>query len=175
MRYHNITKNDMLNGMGIRVVLWVAGCIHACPGCHNPITHDINGGIIFNEEAKQEIFDELKKDYVDGITYSGGDPFHPLNALEIGKLIQEIAEKFPNKNQWLYTGYLFEEIKHYDFIKNLDVICDGKFEIKLFSRNLKWVGSSNQRVIDVKKTINNNKIILFDTQFDGNPTLKSYR
>ncbi|EGZ31749.1 anaerobic ribonucleoside-triphosphate reductase activating protein [Malacoplasma iowae] len=175
MRYHNITKDDMLNGYGIRTVLWVAGCEHNCPGCHNPITHDINGGIVFDVSAKQEIFEELKKDYVSGITYSGGDPLHPINANEIGELIKEIAVKFPNKNQWLYTGYMFEDIIKYDFIKLLDVVCDGKFEIKLFDRNLKWVGSSNQRVIDVKKTISQNKIVLFDDNFDGNPTLKSYK
>ena len=79
MRYHNITKDDMLNGSGLRVVLWVAGCGHHCPGCHNPITHDPNGGIPFDDAAKEEIFAELKKDYINGITFSGGDPLHPVN------------------------------------------------------------------------------------------------
>ena len=80
MRYHNITKDDMLNGDGLRVVLWVAGCNHCCKECHNPITWDPNGGLEFDEAAKQEIFDELEKDYIHGITFSGGDPLHIANA-----------------------------------------------------------------------------------------------
>lgn len=162
MRYHNITKDDMKNGIGLRVVLWVAGCEHNCQGCHNYITHDINGGILFDEEAKEEIFEELSKDYINGITYSGGDPLHKKNRVEIGNLITEIRDKFPNKTQWLYTGYKWEEIKELPFIKHLDVICDGKFEIKNFSPKKHWVGSSNQRVIDVKKSLEENKIILFE-------------
>ena len=74
MRYHNITKDDMLNGEGLRTVLWVAGCSHHCPQCHNPVTWDINGGLVFDEQAKEELFEELKKDYVSGVTFSGGDP-----------------------------------------------------------------------------------------------------
>lgn len=81
MRYHNITKDDMLNGEGLRTVLWVAGCSHHCPQCHNPVTWDINGGLVFDEQAKEELFEELKKDYVSGVTFSGGDPLH----LETGK------------------------------------------------------------------------------------------
>ncbi len=162
MRYHNITKDDMLNGYGLRVVLWVAGCTHHCPGCHNPITHDINGGIPFDEAAKEEIFKELDKDYVDGITFSGGDPLHPLNVNDIGELVAEINAKYPNKTKWLYTGYLYEDIASIPFIPMLDVICDGCFEIDKFDPQLHWVGSSNQRVIDVKKTINEGRVILFN-------------
>ena len=162
MRYHNITKDDMLNGYGLRVVLWVAGCTHHCLGCHNPITHDVNGGILFDETAKEEIFEELAKDYVDGITFSGGDPLHPLNVNTIGELVAEINAKFPTKTKWLYTGYLYEDISSLPFIPMLDVVCDGKFEIDKFDPQLHWVGSSNQRVIDVKKTIDEGRIILFN-------------
>ncbi len=162
MRYHNITKDDMLNGYGLRVVLWVAGCTHHCLGCHNPITHDVNGGILFDEAAKEEIFEELAKDYVDGITFSGGDPLHPLNVNTIGELVAEINAKFPTKTKWLYTGYLYEDISSLPFIPMLDVVCDGKFEIDKFDPQLHWVGSSNQRVIDVKKTIDEGRIILFN-------------
>lgn len=164
MRYHNITKDDMLNGYGMRVVLWVAGCNHHCPGCHNPITHDINGGILFDENAKKELFAELEKDYIDGITFSGGDPLHPLNQDEMGVLIAEINAKFPNKTKWLYTGYKFEEISSLSFISLLDVVCDGRFEKAKFDPKLHWVGSSNQRVIDVKKTILAKRIILFEDE-----------
>ena len=104
MRYHNITKDDMLNGEGLRTVLWVAGCSHHCPQCHNPVTWDINGGLVFDEQAKEELFEELKKDYVSGVTFSGGDPFHLENREEIGALAKEIREKFPDKTIWLYTG-----------------------------------------------------------------------
>ena len=94
MRYHNITKDDMLNGDGLRVVLWVAGCEHHCPNCQNPVTWDINGGLEFDEAAKKEIFDELEKNYVSGITFSGGDPLHTQNRKDVGALIEEIKEKF---------------------------------------------------------------------------------
>lgn len=162
MRYHNITKGDMLNGYGLRVVLWVAGCSHHCPGCHNPITHDCNGGIPFDESAKEELFKALELDYIDGITFSGGDPLHPVNVNEIGELVAEINAKFPNKTKWLYTGYRFEEIQSLPFISMLDVICDGRFEIDKYDAKLHWVGSSNQRVIDVKKTFDEGRIILFE-------------
>ena len=85
MQYHNITKDDMLNGDGLRVVLWVAGCGHACPGCHNPITWDAEGGLLFDQAAKAELFTELGKDYISGITFSGGDPLFPGNREEISK------------------------------------------------------------------------------------------
>ena len=94
MRYHNITKDDMLNGDGLRVVLWVAGCEHHCPNCQNPVTWDINGGLEFDDAAKKEIFDELEKNYVSGITFSGGDPLHTQNRKDVGALIEEIKENF---------------------------------------------------------------------------------
>lgn len=162
MRYHNITKDDMLNGYGMRVVLWVAGCGHACPHCQNPITHDPRGGIPFDENAKEEIFKELEKDYIDGITFSGGDPLHPLNVNDISELVKEIDLRFPNKTKWLYTGYTYESIKELDFIPLIDVVCDGRFEIDKFDPQLHWVGSSNQRVIDVKKTIAKGEVVLFN-------------
>ena len=90
MRYHNITKDDMLNGDGLRAVLWLAGCEHHCKGCQNPITWDPKGGIEFDEGAKAELFELLEKDYISGITFSGGDPLAPYNAPEVGKLIEEI-------------------------------------------------------------------------------------
>ena len=162
MRYHNITKDDMLNGSGLRVVLWVAGCSHHCPGCQNPITHDPNGGIPFDENAKEELFAELRKDYIAGITFSGGDPLHPLNVNEIGELVAEINAEFPHKTKWLYTGFTWEQISGLPFISMLDVVCDGRFEIDKFDPKLHWVGSSNQRVINVKATKREGRIVLFE-------------
>ena len=106
MRYHNITKDDMLNGDGLRVVLWVAGCEHHCPNCQNPVTWDINGGLEFDEAAKKEIFDELEKNYVSGITFSGGDPLHTQNRKDVGALIEEIKEKFSRIKPFGFTAVM---------------------------------------------------------------------
>lgn len=160
MNYHDITKDDMKNGDGLRVVLWVSGCSHHCKGCHNPITWDACGGIKFDDNAKQEIFEQLNQPHISGITFSGGDPLMEQNREDVGNLIKEIKQKYPHKTIWLYTGFLFEEIKMLDFVPLIDVLVDGKFELEKRNVNLEWVGSSNQRVIDVKQTLQNDKIIL---------------
>ena len=160
MRYHNITKDDMLNGDGLRVVLWVAGCEHRCPNCQNPITWDINGGLDFDESAKKEIFDELDKDYISGITLSGGDPLHTLNRKDTGALIEEIAEKFPNKTIWVYSGYEWQDVKDLPFMKYVDILVDGEFVEKMKDNRIPWRGSSNQKVIDVKKSLEIGKMVL---------------
>ena len=161
MRYHNITKDDMLNGEGLRTVLWVAGCSHNCPQCHNPVTWDINGGLVFDEAAKEELFDELKKDYISGVTFSGGDPLHVENREEIGKLAKEIRETFPDKTIWLYTGYQWEQIQKLELIQYLDVLVDGRFVEELKDNALPWKGSENQRVIDVQMTRKLGKVVLY--------------
>ena len=110
MRYHNITKADMLNGEGLRVVLWVSGCSHHCHACQNAFTWDPFDGLEFDESAKKELFDELEKPWCSGITFSGGDPLFYGNREEIRKLVVEIFQKFPEKTIWLYTGYTWEEL-----------------------------------------------------------------
>ncbi len=160
MFYHNITHDDMLNGDGLRVVLWVAGCVHHCKGCQNPITWNPNGGISFDENAKKEIFAELNKSYISGVTFSGGDPLHKNNVDEVTALAKEIKEKYPNKTIWLYTGYLYEDIKDLPIMDFIDVLVDGSYIEKLKDTKLKWKGSSNQRVIDVKETLKTGNIIL---------------
>ncbi len=161
MNYHNITKDDMLNGEGLRVVLWVAGCSHHCKGCHNPITWDAKQGLPFDQNAKQELFNELKKDYVSGITFSGGDPLYESNIEPITNLAKEIKELFPTKTIWLYTGFKYEEICNLEIIHYVDVLCDGKFELDKKDEKTHWVGSTNQRVINVKQTLNQGKIVLY--------------
>ena len=148
MNYHNITKCDMLNGEGVRVVLWVSGCVHACPNCHNQQTWNPNSGIPFDDEALKEIYAELENPYVDGITFSGGDPLHPLNYNTVLWLCNQIKLKFPNKNIWLYTGYSLDTVKliYSDILEYADVIVDGKFIEALKSPDKHWVGSSNQRI-----------------------------
>ena len=153
MRYHNITKDDMLNGDGLRVVLWVSGCSHCCKECHNPITWDPAGGILFDESAKKEIIGQLDKPYISGITFSGGDPLHAANRLDVRNFIVEIKEKYPEKTIWLYTGDIWENIVHYSIMPYIDVLVDGEFQIHKKDNKLLWKGSSNQRVIDVKKTL----------------------
>lgn len=163
MRYHNITKDDMLNGDGLRTVLWVAGCSHGCRGCHNPVTWDICGGLEFDEEAKKELFDELEKSYISGVTFSGGDPLHMGNREETGALIHEIREKYPDKSIWVYTGFDWDEIKDLPYITDVDVVVDGKFIEEQKDSTLHWKGSSNQRVIDVKPTLKKGEIVLHET------------
>ena len=160
MRYHNITKDDMLNGDGLRTVLWVAGCSHGCKNCHNPVTWDICGGIPFDEAAKKELFEALEPDYVSGITFSGGDPLHMQNRGEVGELIKEIREKYPNKTIWVYTGYTWDEVKDLPYLKLADVLVDGEFVDELKDVTLHWKGSANQRVIDIQKTLESGEIVL---------------
>lgn len=153
MRYHNITKDDMLNGDGLRVVLWVAGCSHCCRECQNPVTWDPNGGLLFDEKAKEELFEALGKPYISGITFSGGDPLHSANRMDVKKLMEEIKSRFPNKTIWLYTGDSWESIVHYPLLQFVDVLVDGEFKAEEKDANLLWKGSKNQRVIDVQKTL----------------------
>lgn len=153
MRYHNITKDDMLNGDGLRVVLWVAGCSHCCRECQNPVTWDPDGGLLFDEEAKKELFTELAKPYISGITFSGGDPLHSANRLDVRNLMEQIKQEFPNKTIWLYTGDVWERILHYPMLQYVDVLVDGEFKVEEKDVRLLWKGSKNQRVIDVQKSL----------------------
>jgi len=143
----------MLNGDGLRVVLWVAGCSHCCKECHNPITWDPDGGLLFDDAAKQEIFEQLEQSYISGITFSGGDPLHSANRLDVRNLMSEIREKYPDKTIWLYTGYEWKDVWHYPMMKYVDVVVDGEFKIDLKDTNLLWKGSSNQKVINVQETL----------------------
>lgn len=160
MRYHNITKDDMLNGDGLRVVLWVAGCAHACPGCHNPVTWDPEGGLPFDEAARREIYEELEKDYVSGITFSGGDPLHPANIRGVTELARQIRSDFPDKTIWLYTGSTWNEVRDLEVVRYVDVLVDGTFQEAKKDNTLRWKGSSNQQVIDVQKTLKTGEVVL---------------
>ena len=160
MNYHNITKDDMLNGDGLRVVLWTAGCTHCCDGCHNPETWDVASGIEFDNAAEEELFEALSQEHISGITFSGGDPLHPFNRETVLRLAKKVKETYPNKTVWLYTGFLWEEVKDKIELDYIDVLIDGEFKKELNDNNLLWVGSSNQRIIDVKKTLEQGNIDL---------------
>ena len=160
MKYHNITKDDMLNGDGLRVVLWVSGCEHHCPGCQNPMTWDPQDGVEFNEDAEKEIFEQLEKDYISGITFSGGDPLFPANEQTVTEFAKRLKSLFPKKTIWLYTGYCWEEIREKEILKYLDVLVDGRYEESLRNPQLHWKGSSNQRVIAVQESLKCAEVIL---------------
>ena len=166
MNYHKITKFDVDNGQGIRTVLWVSGCSHNCYQCHNPQTHDVNSGILFDNSAMTELLNSLNYEYVKGITFSGGDPLHINNRKTIAEISYKIKELYPNKDQWLYTGYTFEQIlkskEMTDVIKYTDVLIDGRFEFAKRDISLKWRGSSNQRIIDVQNTLKKGRIIIYE-------------
>lgn len=152
----------MLNGDGLRTVLWVSGCSHCCKECHNPVTWDPNGGVLFDEKAKEELFEKLDKPYISGITFSGGDPLHYANLEEVTTLAKEIRDKYPEKTIWLYTGSLWESIANLEVVQYLDVLVDGEFEISKKDVKLHWKGSSNQRVIDVQETLKQGQVVLHD-------------
>lgn len=160
MRYHNITNGDILNGEGVRVVLWVSGCEHACKGCQNPQTWSKNSGIEFDEQARQELFEKLDNDFVTGVTFSGGDPLAHYNRQTITELARYIKQAMPTKTIWVYTGYKYEDVKDLEIMNYVDVLVDGKFNIE--NRNLdskvQWRGDSSQRIIDVKETIRTGNI-----------------
>lgn len=184
MNYLQITHEDVCNGDGLRVVLWLSACSHHCYNCQNPQTWNPNSGIPFDESAKQEIFNELSKDYISGITFSGGDPLHENNLDEVLKLIQEIRISFPEKTIWLYTGYELNQImnikvtqpffscqdleskiqnvlKRQEIIKMCDVVVDGEYIDEQRDITLAYRGSKNQRVIDIQKSLAQNKIVLY--------------
>lgn len=161
MNYHNITVDDMKNGDGLRTVLWVSGCDHRCRGCQNPQTWPENSGIPFDQAAHDELFEALSRDYMTGITFSGGDPLYCSNIATVEALIREIREKLPEKTIWLYTGSLFEDVQRLPFIPLIDVIVDGPYIEDIRDTQLHWKGSKNQRVIDVKRTLAEGHIVLW--------------
>lgn len=178
MNYLKIEHEDVCNGTGLRVVLWLSGCSHHCYNCQNPQTWNSDSGIPFNDSVKQEIFTELSKNYISGITFSGGDPLHENNLDEVLKLVKEIRISFPKKSIWLYTGYELSEIikqeqyekvsgipsvwsKRWKIISNIDVLVDGEYIDEQKDLTLKWRGSKNQNCIDVKKSLAQNKMVLY--------------
>lgn len=146
VRYHNILHDNMTNGDGLRVVLFVSGCDHHCKGCQNPITWDPNDGLIFGIKEMFEIFDQLKQPHISGITLSGGDPLYPDNRPMITNICYILKLLLPDKTIWCYTGYLFEQIKDLPVMQYIDVLVDGPFVQELADVQYRWAGSTNQRI-----------------------------
>lgn len=161
MNYSGIIRNDIANGDGLRVTLFVSGCSLQCPHCHNLEAQNKNYGKRFTKKTLNELCEELSKPHIDGLTLTGGHPLEDYNLYECTKLCHDIKWKYPNKSIWLYTGYQYENIKGYKILDFVDVLVDGCFVKELADRTLKWRGSSNQRVIDIKKTRESNQIILY--------------
>ena len=162
MNYIKITPVDVANGPGCRVILWTAGCSHHCKECHNPDTWNPKAGQLFDENAKEELFNALKKSFIQGITLSGGDPLYKDNVEEITKLCKEIKEKIPDKDIWCYSGYTYEEIQDLELMDYLDVLVDGRFQIENKDITLLFRGSSNQRLINIPETKKQGQIILYE-------------
>lgn len=161
MNYVDILDCDIADGVGVRIALFVAGCNHHCLNCHNPETWNGKAGQPFTEETKEGLFKLLSKDYIDGLTLSGGDPLFPNNREPLTELCKEVKEKFPNKTIWCWTGYLYEQVKDLPIMEYIDVLVDGPYIDSQRDITLNWKGSPNQRVIDVQKTRKENEIVLF--------------
>ena len=161
MNYLDILDCDILDGDGVRVTLFVSGCSHHCKGCQNPKSWDAFNGKEFTQDTIQKILKALDRDYIDGLTLSGGDPLFMQNRLEITKLCKEVKKAFPNKTIWLYTGYKYEEIETLEVLNYVDVLVDGKFKLNLRDVTLAFKGSSNQRIIDVQKSLKEKEVVLY--------------
>lgn len=167
MKYHNITKADMLNGEGLRTVLWVSGCSHHCPGCQNVITWDENDGVCYDHNTLLEIYHELDQDWCSGLTLSGGDPLFVKNRKDIRNLVINVKKLYPTKTIWVYTGYTYEKLIEQtnldlnlkDILSKIDVLIDGKFILNLKDDKLHYIGSSNQRIIDMKRSLEIGEIV----------------
>ncbi len=160
MRYNKIRKMDISNGPGVRVSIFMQGCTFNCKECFNPETHDFNGGKEFNEEVINEVLKLCENDTIVGLSILGGEPMHPNNIEGTTKLAKEFKEKFPNKTIWVWTGFLFDrDLKDKEVLKYIDVLVDGQFVLEKKDLRLKYSGSSNQRVIDVQKSLKENKIV----------------
>lgn len=161
MRYNKIRKMDISNGPGVRVTIFMQGCAFHCKNCFNPETWDFDGGEELTDEVIDQIMDLCKEDHIKGLSILGGEPMHPNNIDATTKLAKKFKEVYPNKTIWSWSGFLYENIKDNEVFNYVDVLVDGQFKDELRNPNLHWKGSANQRVIDIKETRKNNKIVLF--------------
>lgn len=170
MKYANIKYNDIANGEGVRTSLFVSGCTHHCKGCFNEIAWDFNYGEDFTREVEDKIIESMKPSYIAGLTLLGGEPMEPANQQALLPFIKRVKAELPNKNIWCYTGYLFDSEllspsrAHTPITRELlsyiDIIVDGKFELDKKDITLRFKGSSNQRIIDVQKSLLEGNVVL---------------
>lgn len=163
MNYANIKNCDIANGPGVRVTLFVSGCSHHCKGCFNEETWDFQYGEPFTQETVDSLLEMLAPDYIEGLTLLGGEPLEPGNREALLPLLRAVKERYPGKNIWCYSGYLFEKDilerfcaqweKMKEFLSYLDVIVDGEFVLAQKDISLRFRGSANQRIIDVQASL----------------------
>lgn len=169
MRYEKIRKFDVSNAPGVRTTLFVTGCTHKCKGCFNQELQDFNAGEEWTKEDEDKFISYVKNDNVVGVNILGGEPMQQVMDNCLSDLLKRIKEE-TGKNIWLWSGYLLEEIledeKRKSILENVDILVDGRFDIEKRNINLKYRGSENQRVIDVKKTLEDKNIVFYD--FDEN-------
>ena len=162
MRFNKIRRTDISNGPGIRVSIFMQGCTFNCKGCFNPETHDLNGGHEFNDSTIDKIIDLAKPNHIKGLSILGGEPMHPKNIDGTLKLVKEFKNKYPKKDVWVWTGFNYEDLSLKHDLSDIDVLIDGQYKMELYNPTLKYRGSSNQRVIDIKKTIKNKKVEILE-------------
>ena len=161
MRYNLIRKMDISNGPGVRVSIFMQGCHFHCKNCFNPETWNFEGGKEFNDNTINKVLELCNKDEVKGLSILGGEPMHPNNIEGTTRLAKAFKEKYPDKDIWVWSGFRFDEdLKDKEVLKYIDVLVDGTYKDELHNPTLKWKGSSNQRVIDVQKSLKNNEIVL---------------
>ena len=163
MRYNKIRKMDISNGPGIRVSIFMQGCTFNCKNCFNPDTHDFNSGHEFGDDTILKVLELCEESYVCGLSILGGEPMHPKNIDGTTKLAKAFKERYPDKDIWVWSGYLFDQdLKDKEVMRYIDVLVDGRYQDELRNFKLKWCGSMNQRVIDVKKSLKRNKVVLHE-------------
>ena len=172
MNYGEIKTCDIANGEGVRVSLFVSGCTHHCKNCFNDVAWDFGYGKPFTEETEEMLLEALEPDFVDGLSLLGGEPFEPQNQRALLPFLKKVRERFPKKNIWCYTGYLFDKELlgesrarcecNDERLSMIDVLVDGEFVQDLYSVALAFRGSENQRIIDVKKSLETGEIVWHD-------------
>lgn len=162
MKYNKIRKMDISNGPGVRVSIFMQGCTFKCKNCFNPETHDFKGGTEFTDETIDKVLSLAESDHIKGLSVLGGEPMHPVNIDGTMRLAKAFKEKYPNKSVWVWSGFLYDDImeRNKEIFNYIDVLVDGQYDDSLHDPTLKWKGSSNQRVIDVQKSLKNKKIVL---------------
>jgi anaerobic ribonucleoside-triphosphate reductase activating protein len=162
MRYNTIRQLDIANGPGCRVALFVQGCEFNCPGCFNGVAKDFDGGKEFTDQTMELLLELAKPEHISGISVLGGEPLHPRNREEVLKLTREFKKKYSDKTVWLWTGYLIEEVFEDLIDSGIDVVVDGRFIVAQKDLRLKYRGSVNQRVVNLKETIRTGDLILYE-------------
>ena len=172
MNYATIKPHDTADGYGVRVSLFVSGCTHHCKGCFNSVAWDFNYGNLYTKDTEDQIIELLKRDYIRGLSLLGGEPMEPQNQAVLINLLRRVKQELPTKDIWCYSGYLFDSDlvaggrAHTEFtdeiLRDIDVLVDGRFIEELKNLRLKFRGSSNQRVIDVKNSLLNHTIVLME-------------